>query len=153
MKRLIFIILMAFAAILPSFGQTSLNSKGDSILGNYESVQGEDQYKVKVTRNDDGTYKAQIYYVKDVVDPKTGKKDLDVKNPDKSLRNVPCDEIVLINGLKYNADKKQWDGAKIYDPQRGIKANVTASFQADGRLKLRATIMGIGETVYWTRIN
>ena len=52
------------------------------------------------------------------IDPATGKKILDAKNPDKSLRNTPCDQIVIFNGLKYNASKRQWDGGKIYDPQR-----------------------------------
>ena len=151
MKHILTILACAIAAILPSAAQSALNDKGDNIVGDYYVVQNGDESKVRFTKNADGTYKCQITWLKNDKDAK-GNKALDDKNPDKSLRSTPADKIVLINGLKYNADKKQWDGAKIYDPQRGLKANVTASFTPDGRLKLRGSVMGIGETVYWKKL-
>lgn len=149
MKKFFMALAIGLMTIMGANAQDK-NSNADAILGNYESVQGTDSFKVKFTKKSDGTYKAQIYWLAEPNDPKTGKPALDDKNPDKSLRNVRADQIVLIDGLKYNAEKKQWDGAKIYDPQRGLKANVTAAFQKDGRLMLKGTIMGIGEKVYWT---
>ena len=152
MKRFVIALAAVLFAMLPASAQSAKNSAADNIIGKYESVQGTDAYKVEVTKNADGTYKAQIYWMKDPIDPKTGKKALDVKNPDKSLRNTPCDRIVLIQNIKYIPAKKVWGDAKIYDPQRGIKANVTAQFLQDGRLSLKATVLGIGETVYWTPV-
>ena len=81
-----------------------------------------------------------------------GKVLLDEKNPDKSLRKLPCTQIVLFDGLTYNAKKKVWDGTKIYDPQRGIRANVTCEFQPDGKLMLKGSVLGISEKSYWTKI-
>ena len=153
MKRFLIALTAVLFAMLPASAQSAKNSSADNIIGKYESVQGTDAYKVEVTKNADGTYKAQIYWMKDPIDPRTGKKALDVKNPDKSLRNTPCDQIVLIQNLKYIPAKKVWGDAKIYDPQRGIKANVTAQFLQDGRLSLKATFLGIGETVYWTPVD
>ena len=75
-----------------------------------------------------------------------------MKNPDESLRNVDIDKVVLVKGLKYDADDKEWSGAKIYDPTKGLKVNATAKFEKDGRLKLRGTILGIGKTLYWQKI-
>ena len=152
MKRFVIALAAVLFAMLPASAQSAKNSAADNIIGKYESVQGTDAYKVEVTKNADGTYKAQIYWMKDPIDPKTGKKALDVKNPDKSLRNTPCDRIVLIQNLKYIPAKKVWGDAKIYDPQRGLKANVTAQFLPDGRLFLKGTVLGIGETVYWTPV-
>ena len=152
MKRFLIALTAVLFAMLPASAQSAKNSSADNIIGKYESVQGTDAYKVEVTKNADGTYKAQIYWMKDPIDPRTGKKALDVKNPDKRLRNRPCDQIVLIQNLKYIPAKKVWGDAKIYDPQRGIKANVTAQFLQDGRLSLKATVLGIGETVYWTPV-
>ena len=152
MKRFLIALTAVLFAMLPASAQSAKNSSADNIIGKYESVQGTDAYKVEVTKNADGTYKAQGYWMKDPIDPRTGKKALDVKNPDKSLRNTPCDQIVLIQNLKYIPAKKVWGDAKIYDPQRGIKANVTAHFLQDGRLSLKATVLGIGETVYWTPV-
>ena len=151
MKKIISIVVLALISLV-SFGQNARNNTADSIIGNYESLQEGDAYKVEVTKNSNGSYKARIYWVKDSVDPKTGKKALDVKNPDKALRNNPVDKVVLFDGLKYDSAKKVWNGAKIYDPQRGIKANLTCSFLKDGRLALKGSLMGISETAYWTPI-
>ena len=153
-------IFLAFAALAmalfcqPCFGQGSaLNTQADNIIGKYESVQGGDPYRVQVSKNADGSYKAQIYWLANPNDPKTGERSYDKKNPDKSLRNVPSDQVVIIRDLKYKADKNQWGDSKIYDPQRGIRVNVTAWFLEDGRLCLKGTVLGIGEKVYWNRIS
>lgn len=152
MKRIIISLITVLMTFIPALAQSAKNNAADNIIGKYESVQGSDVYKVEVTKNSDGSYQAKLFYVKDTIDPKTGKHYLDTKNPDRSLRNVPNDQIVLIKDLKYNKDKKNWGDSKIYDPQRGIKVNVTAAFIADGRLSLKGSVLGIGETIYWTPI-
>ena len=43
-------------------------------------------------------------------------------------------------------------GAKIYDPTKGLRVNATAEFETADKLKLRGTILGVGVTLYWTRI-
>ena len=145
------ILMLALVSFLPIVAQNARNQKADGIVGNYYVKQGSDESKVKFFKAADGTDTCQITWLKDLYD-KNGNVYLDEKNPDKSLRNVPCDKIVLISGLKYNAKKQQWDGAKIYDPQRGIKANVVCLFTPEGRLKVYGSIMGFGETVYWDPI-
>lgn len=134
-----------------AMAQNVLNNKADNIVGDYQGVQGGEPFKARITKQSNGTYKAQIYWVKNDTE-KNGAKRLDEKNPDKSLRNVPCDQIVLFKGLTYDADNKQWGGTKIYDPQRGIRANCTAQFAKDGTLKISGKIMGIGETVTWKKL-
>ena len=126
-------------------------NKADDIVGNWFAEQDGVESFVAITKSPDGTYKAQVYWVENCVGP-DGKKELDVKNPDKSLRNVPVDQIVLFSGLEFNEKKNNWGGTRIYDPTRGIKANVTCSLVDGGNtLKLRGSVLGIGETVYWKR--
>ena len=151
MKKTLFTFLALFLATF-SFAQTNGdNSVANSILGDYESVQGKDHFKAHVTQNNDGTFKAQIFWIENDKD-ENGSKLLDANNPDKSLRNVPVDQIVLFDGLRYNASKKVWNDTKIYDPQRGIRANLTCEFQPDGKLMLKGSVVGISEKVYWTKI-
>lgn len=140
---------MAVAAMTLCLAQ---NNKADNILGKYSSVQGGEGYKVEVTKKTDGTYKAQIYWISESNDPKTGKKKLDTKNPDKALRGLPSDRVVLFDGLRYNAEKQQWGDAKIYDPQRGIRVSCTAKFDNAKTLTVRGSVLGIGETAVWTRV-
>ena len=132
-----------------SFAQD--NSVADSIIGEYIAEHQGEVSKVRISKEDDGTYTAQVIWVKNRTD-KDGSVRLDEKNPDKSLRNVPYSQVVLIEALKYDPDKKSWGNAKIYDPSRGLKANVTAVFLPDGRLKLRGSVLGIGESIYWAPV-
>ena len=106
---------------------------------------------MKITKLQDGTYKGQVCWVAELYDA-NGVMDVDDKNPDKSLRNTPADKIVLFTGLKYNAKKQQWDGTKIYDPNRGIKVSMTAAFDGPKVLKIRGSVLGIGETEVWKRV-
>lgn len=143
---------MAFALgiVGGAMAQNTLNNRADAIVGTYSGMQGSDRFRAKITKFDDGTYRAQIIWLEHDRDDK-GNKILDKKNPDKSLRNIPADRIVLFSGLRYNVKEHRWDGTKIYDPQRGIRAKMTAEFMADGRLKIKGSLMGISESVYWTR--
>lgn len=142
MTKLLCIILAAFLA----------GGSPDAIVGDYFSIHGKDEYKVRVSEKPDGSFKAQLFWTKNSINPATGKIWTDYKNPDKSLRDTPCDQIVIIDGLKYNEAKDQWDGAKIYDPRHGIKANVVVKRNPDGNLTLKCSLLGISETVIWKKL-
>ena len=150
MKKFLMTIVCAVMAFAPAFAQ-NFNDKADNIVGEYLTDRGGSKSKVRVTKSADGTYSAQVFWVEKPYDDK-GNKRKDVKNPDKSLRNVDVDQIVIVKGLKYEADKKRWGGAKIYDPTKGLQVNATAEFETADKLKLRGTIMGVGVTLYWQRI-
>lgn len=150
MKKLIVTILCAMAFCLPSMAQ-GLNDKADNIIGEYMSDRGGSKSKIRITKNSNGTYNAQVFWVENPNDA-NGNKRKDVKNPDKALRNVDIDKVVIVEGLKYDSAKKQWGGAKMYDPTKGLKVNATAEFETADKLKLRGTILGVGVTLYWTRI-
>ena len=149
MKKIIFTIMCALMAI--SANAQNLNSKGDNIIGNYLSTKDGVKSKIKITKEANGTYKAQVYWVERALDAK-GNKRKDVKNPNKSLRNVDIDKVVLIKGLKYDAKDKEWTDSKIYDPGSGKIYSIDIEFKDANTLKVYGNILGIGKTVYWTRI-
>jgi uncharacterized protein (DUF2147 family) len=149
MKKIIFTIMCALMVI--SANAQNLNSKGDNIIGNYLSTKDGVKSKIKITKEANGTYKAQVYWVERALDAK-GNKRKDVKNPNKSLRNVDIDKVVLIKGLKYDAKDKEWTDSKIYDPGSGKIYSVDIEFKDAKTLKVYGNILGIGKTVYWTRI-
>ena len=132
-----------------AWAQNSKNNQPDAIVGVYRVEHGDQLSKVRVYKDRDGSYAAQCIWLRDSIDPATGKLITDTKNPDKSLRNTPCNRIIIIRNMRYNSKKQRWEDGKIYDPTRGIKANCTCEFLQDGRLKVRGSILGIGESVYW----
>ena len=152
MRKFLAILAIALCAPLGLFAQNPLNDKADSIVGEYLVPDPGNDSKVRFTKNSDGSFNCQIFWMENKVNPDTGQPWTDLKNPDKALRSRRCDSIVIISGLKYDAEKKVWTGAKIYDPNRGIKANVTCQFMPDGTLMLKGTVLGIGEKVYWKKL-
>lgn len=151
MRRFL-LVLMALLCVGHAIAQNALNDKADNIVGTYLGIQGNDKFKVKIVKLSDGTYRGQVFWLEHNLDSK-GNRILDTKNPDRSLRSTPADRIVLFSGLKYDAKKHCWGDTKIYDPQRGLKAHMTAEFTADGRLRIKGSLLGISESVYWTKIS
>lgn len=151
MKKTVALVLMLVAFVGVAMAQNAINDKADNIVGIYQGKQGEDLFKASITKQANGNYQGQIIWLEKDRDA-NGNKFLDEKNPDKSLRHVPCDQIVIFSNLKYNAKKHRWDDTKIYDPQRGIRANLHAEFTSSGQLRLRGSVMGIGESVYWDKV-
>ena len=150
MKKTIFTLIGAIMFAIPTFAQ-NINKNGDEIIGEYLTDRGGSKSKVRVTKEENGTYTAQLFWVENPLDNK-GNKRKDVKNPDKNLRNVDIDKVVVIKGLKFDKSEGEWNGTKIYDPSKGIRVDVEAEFVDAKKLKLFGNIWGIGTTIYWTKI-
>lgn len=148
MKRTV-LALIATTLLLCASAQNTKNNRPDAITGTYSVSHAGHQSRVRVFKAKNGTYTAQCIWLRDSIDPATGKLLTDSKNPDKSLRNTPCTRIIIFRDMQYNSKKQRWDSGKIYDPTRGIVANCSCEFLPDGRLKVRGTLLGIGESVYW----
>ena len=107
--------------------------------------------KVQVSKDDTGTYTAQVIWVENRLD-EAGNVRLDEKNPDASLRNVECDKIIIIKSMSYDSQKQRWGDAKVYDPMRGIRANVQCEFMEDGRLRVRGSLLCFSQSIYWKKL-
>lgn len=149
---LIFFSIAALLSVNTVAAQNRLNDGGDNIIGIYEAWQNKDHFKAKVVKLSDGTYRGQVIWA-EVDKDKDGNKRLDKKNPNKKLRSLPLDQAVLFSCLKYDAEKHEWNGTKVYDPQRGVRANMDAHFLDDGRLQIRGTFMAFSEKCIWKRIS
>ena len=149
MKKILFTIICALT-VLASNAQ-DLNSNGDNIIGNYLNPKDGNNSKIKFTKEADGTYTAQVYWIEKAFDA-NGNKRKDTKNPDKNLRNVDLDKVILVKGLKYDAKDKMWTDSKIYDPGSGKIYNVDIEFKDAKTLKVFGNILGIGKTLYWTKL-
>ena len=152
MNRLILIVFVLFAYISSASAQEDPNLLPESILGEYELLHQGEYAKVRISHDTDSTYMAQIFWVDDMYD-RHGNLRRDFRNPDKSLRQVPCNEIVLMKGLKYDYDKKRWSGTQIYDPIRGLSSNVTCEFKEEKGLRVRVFFLCFAQTCWWKKLD
>ena len=62
------------------------------------------------------------------------------------------DKVILVKGLKYDGKDKMWTDSKIYDPGSGKIYNVDIEFKDAKTLKVFGNILGIGKTLYGTKL-
>ena len=110
--------------------------KADDIIGYYYSVdpfskEGSQNYIYKAAN---GTYEGMVTWV---------------SNPEKKKFLG----YVFLKGLKFNAEKKEWqDGVLTYPGKKGTYKTYM-SFEKNGTLKVRGYwgVSLLGKTVYWPR--
>lgn len=79
--------------------------------------------------------------------------DRDINNPDPEKRNRTILGITLLKGLAYKPEENQWEGGKIYDPNKGKTYKCYAELVSPDKLKIRGYvgISMMGRSTYWKR--
>ncbi len=125
---------------------------GDVIVGNWKN--GEGTGIVNIYRTTSGHYAGKIVWLKEPIDPETGKPKLDKRNPDESKRQVPLIGMVNMHGFTYNENDKEWLDGNIYDPKNGKEYSCKMKLKDNNTLEVRGYIgvSIIGHTDTWTRM-
>jgi len=92
-----------------------------------------------------------IIWLKDPIDPATGRPQLDDKNDDPALTRRPIVGINIFHGMKSVAEHK-WSG-RIYNADNGKTYASDVTLTAPRKLEVRGCVMSIlcgGET--WTKL-
>lgn len=134
------------------FAASAWAQEADGILGTYEAVEEGKESKVEFTRLSDGSYRGRIVWLRNP-DNADGTPKLDVKNPDKSKRTVRADQVVVVEGVRYDPEKKVWNGGRVYDPTKGKSYKVEVSFMDARTLRVKGSLLGFSKSVYWTKLD
>lgn len=130
-------------------------AEADRIVGIYYVIEDEsgEESKIKIGRDEDGTYYAQVVWMKNPNLP-DGSPKLDVNNPDPALRTGRADRIKIMTGLQYNAKKQEWENGKVYNPVNGKFYKSYMAFMNDTKLKVRGYLgfSMLGRTMYWNKV-
>jgi uncharacterized protein (DUF2147 family) len=136
--------------LLPGF--LSAQELADRVIGVW--LNGEGTGKIEIYKTTSGHYAGKIIWLKEPIDPDTGKPKLDKRNPNKSKRSAPTLGLVNLRGFRYNDEEKIWEHGKIYDPKNGKEYSCKMVLGSDNTLKVRGFIgiSLIGRTDTWTRV-
>jgi uncharacterized protein (DUF2147 family) len=121
----------------------------DKIVGVWKN--GEGTGMVKIYKNGDH-YQGKIVWLKEPIDPETGKPKLDKNHPLDSVRNRLVIGLINTWGFVYKGEKT-WEDGKIYDPKNGNTYSCTIKLKNENTLDVRGYIgiSLIGRTDTWTR--
>ena len=128
---------------------TFAQEDADKIVGVWKN--GEGTGMVKIYKNGDH-YQGKIVWLKEPIDPETGKPKLDKNHPVDSVRNRPVIGLINTWGFVYKGEKT-WEDGKIYDPKNGNTYSCTIKLKNENTLDVRGYIgiSLIGRTDTWTR--
>lgn len=126
-------------------------NEADAIIGNWKN--GEGTGVIQIYKTTSGHYAGKIVWLKEPIDPDTGKPKLDKRNPDESKRNTPTLGLVNMGSFSYNAEGKEWTDGFIYDPKTGKEYSCKMKLKNANALEVRGYIgLSIfGRTDNWSR--
>ncbi len=124
----------------------------NAIIGKWESVEKNLIVEVYKQAN---TFKAKIAWFYDEDDTITPINErLDIKNPNKSLRDRKILGLQVLSGLVYNPKQKRWVNGKIYDSSSGRTWSATVWLTDENTLNVRGfyLVRWLGKTLIFKRI-
>lgn len=140
--------LLLLVTILASTGYTAAD-KADAIIGVWKNGTGKGH--IQIYKNDNKYY-GKIIWLKDAMDPATGRPKVDLKNADPEKRNHPLIGLVMLKDFTY--DDGEWTDGHIYNPSDGKEYKAYMKLKDYKTLSVRGYI-GIsllGKTDTWTRV-
>ncbi len=110
--------------------------------------------KIEVIEKDGHFFGTIVYMIPEKYE--NGKPPLDDDNPDEALRNRSVLGLQILGDLKFNSNKNEWQGGRIYDPKSGKTYDCFGWFKEGDldTLFLKGYIVGIkwlGKSTEWTR--
>lgn len=161
-----------FTALLLTLSVKAFATNPDDIVGKwmYFNEKGE-QVNIEVYKQGDRYYGKIIWlqvpnydqaYLdendhpeKEFSNVKVGAPKVDYKNPDSARRNDPIIGLVILQGVKYDAEEEEWNDGFVYKADEGKTYTCFVKLENPDKLKLKGYILGmpwLGKTRYWTRI-
>ena len=123
----------------------------DDIIGNW--LNEERTAKIQIYK-EGNTYSGKIVWLKEPIDPTTGKPKTDKLNPDVKLTNTPLLGLCIMKKIVFDGDE-EWNGGTIYDTKNGKTYRCYLKFDSPLILKLRGYIgfSLLGRTSHWFKTN
>ena len=149
MKNSIIHSLFLSVLLLVNSAFASNPNNPDDIVGVWKT--GEGTAMVRIYKNGD-KYQGKVVWLKEPIDPETGKPKVDKNHPDEASRKRAVLGLINIWGFLYK-DNNTWDDGNIYDPKNGNTYSCTIKLTSPNSLEVRGYIgvSLIGRTDNWTR--
>ena len=144
MKKVVVLLFLAIYAV------TGVAQEADKIVGIWWNDKKTSKIEVK---QKDGKYIGTVIYIAPE-EYENGKPPIDDENPDPKLRDRSIVGLQILDGLEFNAKKKEWKDGSIYDPDSGKTYECYAWLENEKLLKLKGFVAGVrwmGRSTEWYR--
>ncbi len=149
LKQTFAIFLATLLVLLTSTAFRFQQENASPIIGVWKT--GDGNAMVRIYKNGE-KYQGKIVWLKEPIDPETGKPKLDKNHPEEPARKRPILGLINIWGFT-QVDKNLWEEGNIYDPKNGSTYSCTIKMLNNNTLEVRGYIgvSLIGRTDTWTK--
>ncbi len=122
----------------------------DAIVGVWKNGSGKGH--IQIYKGQNHKYYGKIIWLRNAVDPATGKPKVDHKNTDPGKRNQPLIGLIMLKDFQY--EDGEWTDGRIYNPSDGKEYKAYMKMKDDQTLSVRGYvgISLLGKTDTWTRV-
>ena len=147
--RTLMLGLFSFIILSTTSSFIHLPDNADAIVGVWKT--GEGNAMVRIYKNGE-KYQGKVVWLKEPIDPETGKPKLDKNQSDEAAKKRPVLGLINIWGF-IPKENNVWDEGNIYDPKNGNTYSSTMKLINANTLEVRGYIgvSLIGRTDTWTR--
>jgi uncharacterized protein (DUF2147 family) len=145
-KMLMFALVAILVSNVVTFAQDA-----DALIGLWAPSSG--KARVQIFKQD-GKYLGRIVWLREPVDPATGKPKVDKNNEDEAKRSKPLLGYMLLDNFVFKSEDKLWEDGTIYDPENGSTYKCKITMPDNNTLDVRGFI-GVslfGRTDTWKRL-
>jgi len=148
-KQSVLLTLSGFFMVFISSAFSVSNNDPDAIVGVWKT--GDGNAMVRIYKNGE-KYQGKIVWLKEPLDPETGKPKLDKNHSDEASRKRQILGLINIWGFT-QTEKNVWEEGNIYDPKNGNTYSCTIKMTNSNTLEVRGYIgvSLIGRTDVWTK--
>ncbi len=138
MNKLFLLLSFAFSAF--TFAQ-----QADDIIGKYHLPNDLD---IEIFKVDDNIYNGKIIALNNYQNGETK----DIKNPNKSKQNDSLLGKIIIKGLKFNSQEKEWEDGQMYGPDKGMTVNLEVTEYKENEITIVGSKFIFHKTMTWKKI-
>ena len=145
-KMLMFALVALLVSNVAAFAQNA-----DAIVGLWAPSSG--KARVQIFKQGE-KYMGRIVWLREPVDPATGKPKVDKNNEDEAKRSKPLLGYMLLDNFVFKSEDKLWEDGTIYDPENGSTYKCKINMPDNNTLDVRGFI-GVslfGRTDTWKRL-
>ena len=148
-KQSVLLTLSGIFMVFISSAFSVSNNDPDAIVGVWKT--GDGNAMVRIYKNGE-KYQGKIVWLKEPLDPETGKPKLDKNHSDEASRKRQILGLINIWGFT-QTEKNVWEEGNIYDPKNGNTYSCTIKMTNSNTLEVRGYIgvSLIGRTDVWTK--
>ena len=81
-----------------------------------------------------------------------GGQTTDINNDDKEKQNTPLIGMIIIKGLEFDTDSKQWINGKMYGPEKGMFFNLKITEIRKKEIEVVGSKYLFWHTLIWEKI-